>query len=206
MMKRGALALVWCGIILLALGACAPAPAPAPISPSPAETPSVPAETAEAPAEPPEGETLFSQISTVTLAGDAVTGDALRGDVLTVLNIWATWCPPCVAELPHLQEVSEAYAEAGVKIVGVMQDGVTDRLEPIERVIDAGETLLADAGAEYAVILPDAAIVGTFIENMQYFPTTFFLDSEGNVVNTVIGSKDAAGWRAEIDATLADIA
>lgn len=150
-------------------------------------------------------ESLFSQISTTTLYGEDITGDDFKGDKLTVLNVWATWCSPCVAELPHLQEISEYYEGQGVKIVGVMQDGVTEQFRPIESVLEEGRILLADAGAEYTVILPDEKITLEFINQMQFFPTTFFLDSEGNVVKTVVGSKDTEGWRKEIDAILEEI-
>ena len=148
---------------------------------------------------------LLSSINTITLDGEAINGNDFSGEKLTVLNVWATWCPPCVEELPYLQEVSEYYADLGVKIVGVLEDGVTKDLEPDDAIISAGKALLANAGAEYTVILPDALLMQELIDQMQYFPTTFLIDSEGNVIKTVIGSNDAEGWRREIDEALAEI-
>lgn len=158
-------------------------------------------------AKPEEGasDSLFSKISALTLDGESVSGGDIKGEVLTVLNIWATWCPPCVGELPHLQEVSEYYADSGVRIIGVLQDGVDNALEPDQSVIADGKTLLVNAGAGYTVILPDTVIWQEFISTMEYFPTTFFLDSEGNLIKTVIGSKDTEGWKREIDGVLEEL-
>ena len=152
-----------------------------------------------------KADSLLSQINAVTLGGEAITGADFAGEKLTVLNVWATWCPPCIDELPHLQEVSETYADKGVKIVGVMHDGINKLFEPQEDVIKAGKALLADAGADYTIILPDAALINGPISTMQYFPTTFFINADGDIIKTIIGGKDAAGWGKEIDGALAEL-
>ena len=189
-MKRMAVILLACTMIFT-LSACGATP---------------PADASDSSAlEQKEGKFPLSSISTVTLDGEAITGDALSGEKLTVVNVWGTWCPPCVEELPHLQEVSELYADQGVKIVGVLQDGVTAGLEPDDALISAGKKLLEDAGAEYTVILPDEPLMLDIIAQMQYFPTTFFIDSENNIIKTVIGSNDVDGWRQEIDEALAEL-
>ena len=149
--------------------------------------------------------TDFPQVVTTTLEGDAVTGSGLMGEKLTVVNIWATWCSPCIEELPYLQQVSEQYASQGIMLLGVMQDGTNDFLEPDNATIEAGIALLNSAGATYANILPDITLHQSFISTMQYFPTTFFLNSEGEVIKTIIGSRDAAGWASEIEQTLAEL-
>lgn len=139
------------------------------------------------------------QIDTLSLDGEKVTTADFEGNTLTVLNVWATWCSPCVKELPELQKISEAYADKGVQIVGVLdptgEPGDDD-------VLGTAKTLLADAGAIYTVILPDETIIDTFLRNMQYFPTTFFIDSDGNVVDTIVGSNSYDDWSKHIDKAL----
>lgn len=142
------------------------------------------------------------QIDTVTLDGEAVTSEDLSGNKLTVMNVWATWCPPCVDELPHLQEMSQAFADKGVEVVGVLQDGVSELGVRSDRTIENANKLLEEAGASYRVILPDTVIMETFIAQMQYFPTTFFLDQSGNVVETVVGAHNAAEWEEIINGAL----
>src|SRR5690606_30315980 len=58
----------------------------------------------------------------LTLAGDSVCLSDLEGRVI-LLNVWATWCPPCREEIPDLQELYEAHADRGLEIVGVSVDG-----------------------------------------------------------------------------------
>ncbi|MFV0363446.1 MAG: TlpA family protein disulfide reductase [Suipraeoptans sp.] len=147
----------------------------------------------------------LKDIKTTNLNGEAITGTDFAGEELTVLNIWGTWCPPCVQELPHLQEVSEEYKSKGVSVVGVLQDGIKNSLEPDNEVIENGKILLSEASATYTVILPEQSLVNTIITHMEYFPTTYFLDSDGNIIKEVIGSKDADGWRGEIDAALEEL-
>ena len=145
--------------------------------------------------EEPAGETASGlDIDTTTLSGDAFTSAELSANRLTVFNVWATWCSPCVAELPHLQKVSEAFQNEGVAIVGVLQDAVTDRGEKDPHAIEAANILLEDAGVKYPVILPDDALQQNFIRTMMSFPTTFFVDAEGNVVSRVEGARDYEDW------------
>ena len=56
-----------------------------------------------------------------TLAGDSVSTGALAGKVV-LLNIWATWCAPCRAEIPYLQSLYEKHRADGLEIVGVSVD------------------------------------------------------------------------------------
>jgi alkyl hydroperoxide reductase subunit AhpC len=56
-----------------------------------------------------------------TRTGQLVTADSLRGRVVFV-NIWATWCPPCRAEMPALQQLADAYAAEGLVMLGLSVD------------------------------------------------------------------------------------
>jgi thiol-disulfide isomerase/thioredoxin len=132
----------------------------------------------------------------------ALTSEDFAKNKLTVLNVWATWCPPCVAELPELQKISEAYKDKGVEIIGVLQDGLTESGLPSDAVIKAANVLMRDADANYRIILPDEYLQTEFIDSMQYFPTTFFLDANGTAVKTVIGSNDYESWERLIDEAL----
>ena len=145
------------------------------------------------------------QIDTVTLDGVSITEEAFQDNALTVLNVWGTWCPPCVDELPHLQEVSERFKNKNVQIVGVLQDGVTEPGVPDNAAIASAKTLLSAVGATYTMILPDETLLMDFIGKMQYFPTTFFIDSTGETVRTEVGAKAADEWEAIIDEVLQDV-
>ena len=110
-----------------------------------------------------------------------------------------------MAELPHLQKISEAFQDEGVAVIGVLQDGVTELGKRDDDAIESANALLAEAGAEYPILLPDDTLQQTFIRTMQYFPTTFFLDGEGNLIQRVEGARDYEGWSELIRKVLEEV-
>lgn len=201
-MKRKVLILLSAITVMAAVAAGCAAPSDGAVSSSATSTQQSEPEAVASDKSTGESTAWELQINTETLDGDAVTSDDFSGNKLTVMNVWATWCPPCVDELPHLQEMNRAFAEQDVEVIGVLQDGVSEMGVRSDKTIESAKKLLQEAGADYRVILPDNTIMETFIAQMQYFPTTFFLDREGNVVETVIGAHDAAEWKEIISGAL----
>jgi thiol-disulfide isomerase/thioredoxin len=127
-------------------------------------------------------------------AGKATSLAKQAGGKPLVVNLWATWCAPCVAELPALNEFAGLAAAKGVKVIAVSQDSVgaekvdaflaPRKLGNLPRYLD-GETAL---GFAYGTSLP----------------TTVLYDKQGKEVARVIGALEWAG--PEGQALLADIA
>ncbi len=114
------------------------------------------------------------EVSLTTVAGETFTLSALRGKPV-VLNFWATWCPPCRAELPELQAAHERYA--GEVIIA----GVNQAEPPASVIAFAGQVGLSfplpldvrgDVSRQYAV---------------RSLPTTFFIDRDGIIRRIQIG-------------------
>lgn len=183
--------------LLLSLAACGGTAAPAQesevseeifsgMSEAVIEAPAAEAFPAEEPAEEAQAETPAAdfepdfRFATTTLDGTAVDESILQGHTLTMINFFEPWCPPCVAELPELEKLYEAYASRGFQILGVFstEDGV-------QRVLD-------DASVSYPVL----RYVSAFDEfQTGYVPTTIFVDGQGRVVGkTQIGSNSYEGW------------
>jgi peroxiredoxin len=124
--------------------------------------------------------TRAPEYAAVTLEGDTVSLAQLRGQAV-MLNIWATWCPPCRDEMPSLQELHETYADAGLQVVAVS----IDRRSAVGEVRDFVEeyelslTILHDA---------DERVTRTF--RTVGVPETILLDREGRVVQRWIGKID----------------
>jgi cytochrome c biogenesis protein CcmG, thiol:disulfide interchange protein DsbE len=109
---------------------------------------------------------------------DAVVdfGD-LRGEVV-LLNIWATWCPPCRKEIPELQVLHERYSEQGLRVVGVSVDAAgTDRMV---------RSFADEFGVTYDV-LRDPADRATPVFGFQGIPGTVLIDRGGTVVWRPLG-------------------
>lgn len=114
-----------------------------------------------------------------TLDGQPFTLSSTRGEV-TVLNVWASWCPPCRAEAPGLQRAWEALADRGVAFVGInTRDELPQARAYVKRfgltfpsvTDDGGKVLL-----EFRGTLPPTAI-----------PSTLVLDRAGRVAARVVG-------------------
>ena len=79
---------------------------------------------------------------TTDLDGNTLTSDEIFADhKVTMINVWATWCGPCVGELPELQTLSEAFEAKECQIVGLCYDAIE------EGTIGEAKDILAEAGA-----------------------------------------------------------
>ena len=205
-MKRS-LGLLLALMMLFSLTACgqsAPAaPTAGPETPVPAETPASAATpaTAEAPAvtepddvPPEEGEAEGSTeaaglvFSTTDRDGKVWDESALRDYSLIMLNFWEPWCPPCVGEMPELEELWQTYADRGFLILGIYSTpGVEDEVDAV----------LADCGTSYPILHYCAAF-----DEFQtgYVPTTVFLNGEGELVgHTEIGARSLERWSGIVE-------
>lgn len=127
--------------------------------------------------------------------GDDMLTDAIFGEAdITLVNYWATWCPPCRAELPDLAQIAEA-SEGRVQVLGVLLDAVAEdeTLARDEDVIDTALALLTAAGEPFPVAVPDVNLmaIGSLVTAV---PTTFLIDRDGNVIGYVEGSRDVNAW------------
>lgn len=106
--------------------------------------------------------------------GDTVTIDDYRGTPL-VVNFWASWCPPCVAEMPDLEAVHQASNDQ-VAFVGVnTQDTV-----------EAAEDLVEQTGVTYDLVRdPDGELFRAF--GVFGMPSTFYVDASGAIVHQHTG-------------------
>ena len=140
---------------------------------------------------------IFYDFDTVDLDGNAVSKDFFADYDLTLVNIWATWCGPCKNELPHLQTVADEFADEGFAVLGILHDGASSKdYTADEKAIENAQLLMEDAGASYTVIIPDEMLFKGILAAVTAFPTSFFVDSEGKILDksVVIGALDEEGW------------
>jgi len=117
------------------------------------------------------------QVDLERLEGDRVRLSDLRGRVV-VLNIWASWCPPCRAEMPALQVLHEQRAGQGVVVLG------------INSTVQDSEQAARDFAAEYGLTFPialDRDGEATRLYQVRALPSTFFIDRQGIIRRVVVG-------------------
>jgi peroxiredoxin len=115
-----------------------------------------------------------------TMAGDTVSLEGLRRHAV-MLNVWATWCPPCREEMPGLQALHETYGDRGLAVVAVSIDARGAEAAIHEFVSDFGLTftILHD---------PAEAVARTF--RTSGVPQTFLIGPDGRIVERWIGRFD----------------
>lgn len=109
--------------------------------------------------------------------GRAVSLVSFRGDVV-VLNFWATWCAPCRAEMPLLDDLQHRYGAGGLKVLGVSldEDGWT-----------AIDSYLAGAPVGYPIVLGNAEVSSAY-GDVNALPATVVIDANGVIVARTIGA------------------
>jgi len=70
--------------------------------------------------------TKMPEFKTKTTEGEEITSDVFKKSKLTVVNLWGSWCQPCVEEIPDLQKLYENMKDKGVNVIGVAQDADTE--------------------------------------------------------------------------------
>lgn len=118
-----------------------------------------------------------------TLRGETVSLSAFQGSPV-ILNFWASWCPPCRAEMPALQNVQDRYRSEGLVVLAV-NASTQDSMGDVTRFLDEYEINLV-------VPLDESNTAGTSYR-VQSLPTTFFIDRTGTIVGVVIGGPLAEG-------------
>ncbi len=139
----------------------------------------------------------------VDLKGNAVTDSIFQENKITMLNIWGTFCPPCIREMPDLAKLNEVNKSKGVRVVGIPIDIIDDmgNISPKERA--AADEIINATGAHYTHLVPNYGMFSTFLRNIQAVPATIFVDSKGNQVGQMyLGARSQQDWQKIIDKLL----
>lgn len=165
-----------------------------------------PEDTEEQSAEQSTEEGAFEKMSLTNLAGDEIDKTIFEGHDLTMINVWATSCKPCLSEMPELAKLSDEYEQNGgqVQIIGLCTDLVDMDANRVDSQIELANQIVELTGADYTHLVPDDEMLNFLMENIIGVPTTFFVDSQGKEVGeSVIGARDQAAWQEEINNRLA---
>lgn len=125
---------------------------------------------------------------------------------LTLVNVFTTWCSPCVNEIPELEKLYEEMKEKGVGVVGVVLDTVGDDAKQNEDTVKKAGVLQEKTKASYPFLIPDSTMMNGRLNGISAFPETFFVDKEGNIVGeTYSGSHSLDEWKEIVEKELANV-
>ena len=131
------------------------------------------------------------EFESVDLDGNPVSSvELFAQNEITMVNVWATWCGPCVGELAELQQLSALIQMKNCGIVGLMVDDD----------LDSARQLLDENGVTYPIVLSPKGLV--IIDSLEYIPTTFFVDKEGTILASPIVGAQVAQYGPTLDSLL----
>ena len=148
------------------------------------------------------GATIFAATSVAKTANAQVIKAATAQDVkakiaaqkgkLTVVNFWATWCPPCVTEMPALAKLKKNYTKRGLALVLVSADDEKTRASKVKPFLKknglAGSWLISGSPERF-IDKFDPTLKGAFA-----LPRTYIYNRQGKLVKSFSGDKSYAQW------------
>lgn len=151
----------------------------------------------------------FKDFSLPLVTGEGeITEEVYKGYKVTVFNGWAPWCGACVGEMPDLDELSKAYADKGLQIIGIVADyNETMQLNPDYDYNGESLAILENLGTSYKNVNSDQAFTLQVMPTMGgAFPCTWAVNEKGEVLGLVSGSRSTEQWTKLFDQWLADAA
>lgn len=159
--------------------------------------------TAETEDNPASSVGLIS-FQTKDIYGEDKNQDIFKDYSLTLVNVWGTFCGPCLEEMPYLGELQKEYEPKGVNIVGIVVDVQDENLQVIDKQIDLAKEIAKSTGTDYTHLIVSEDIIDSVLNQFDSIPTSFFVDSDGNIVSEFyVGSRSKKEWVDIIEESLA---
>jgi len=134
-------------------------------------------------------DTPVPDFSVETLAGDTLSSSDLKGQI-TIINFWATWCGPCVVEIPELVALQEDWSDRPFQMIGVsMDEGGFDTIRPF----------VDDFHINYPQIM-DPGPLGESFGGVYALPSTFVVNQDGIITSRYLGLFPLHDIQHELDA------
>lgn len=132
--------------------------------------------------------------------------DIYKNSKLTLVNLWAVTCPPCLAEMPELENISNLYEKKDLQVIGIIGDVANFKDEQSKEAIKNAKAIISETGVNYLNVLNNEDLYDNYFKNIVGTPTSFFVDSEGKLLGpTLVGAKEEEEFKSTIDSILEKI-
>lgn len=129
---------------------------------------------------------------------------------LTLVNVFATWCGPCVGELPELESIYQNLGETyNINVIGIVLDTVDSDFQQTaytDEVIETAKLLAEKTGCTFPYLIPDETALNGRLVGINAIPESFFVDKNGNIVgDTYTGARKYEAWEEIITTELQNL-
>ena len=154
----------------------------------------------------PEDVKSVGKFETTGIDGKTYTEKVFSDYDLTLVNVFTTWCSPCVKEIPELQELYKEMKDKASDVAGVVLDTTDEKGNQDEEAVKKAGILQEKTKAEYPFLTPDATMMNGRLQGISAFPETFFVDKDGNIVgDTYTGSHTLDEWKKIVEKELKNV-
>ncbi len=135
--------------------------------------------------------------------GNAYTQEIFAECDLTMVNVFTTWCGPCIKEIPELEKLNQEMVDKDVQVIGIVLDAVDSSGNIDEEAVENAKLLAEKTGAAYPFLIPDSGLMNGRLSGIDAIPETFFVDTEGNIVGeTYVGAHSFDDWKGIVEKEL----
>ena len=131
-----------------------------------------------------------------TLSGETVTSECFGNSKLTMINVWATFCGPCINEMPDLGELAKEYDASEFQLIGIISDVMEG--EEGDTFTDAQE-IIAETGADYTHLMLNEELYVHLVGASDSVPTTYFFNEKGELLGYLVGAQSKEVWKQIIE-------
>lgn len=131
-----------------------------------------------------------------TIEGEALTSEIFSQSRLTMINVWATYCNPCLSEMPDLGEIAAEYDSAEFQMIGIISDVAEGASEED---INNAKDLIEQTSANYPHLILNESLYMNLVGGVSSVPTTFFVDQKGEMLGYAIGAQSKETWEGIIN-------
>ena len=143
------------------------------------------------------------EFEATTVDGEEWNSDKLGNATLNLINVWATYCNPCLEEMPDLGEIAAEYDSADLQLIGVVSD--VQEGASAEDIANAKALIEETKAGTYPHLLLSESLYTNIVGAVEAVPTTFFLDQRGAVLGYLPGAQPKEVWTAIIDELLEEM-
>ncbi len=144
--------------------------------------------------------TYILTFEATTTEGEELTAERFAQSKLTMINVWATYCNPCLSEMPDLGEIATSYDPEEFQLIGIISD-VTEKADVKD--VEYAKELIAQTQANYPHLLLNESLYSNLVGAVEAVPTTFFVNRKGELLGYLVGSQPKETWEEIIDELLA---